>query len=151
MSAIVLAAGEQPAMLYLQAMRAISEPLTHEAAELLRRPVKCREITGLEDLAVISGQSNLEGPEISGSAIFQTSFHRGNRSSGGERFWMWRKRSVGPTAAERSGLPDWPGINDKDPLTWGHIATLAKELQSANAGTLQPANESSEERQKHSG
>jgi hypothetical protein len=99
-----------------------SQRLTYEAAERLRRQVMVSDRPIMNDICVISGKSESADGEIRGSILFQTAI--GKSRYWGVKGWIWRKRNYPPTEADRASIPDFPGIGDGDPITFGHLQAL---------------------------
>lgn len=96
--------------------------LTYEAAERLRKQVMVSERPTLDNIYLISGKSETVDGEVRGSVLLQAAI--GSGRYWGDKGWIWSKRPTPPTPAEREIIPDFPGISDKDPVTWGHLQAL---------------------------
>ena len=91
-------------------------------AERLRKQVMLSDRPNLGTLCVISGKSEAAGGEVRGSVLLQTGV--GSGRYWGPKGWTWRSRPEPPTQAERETIPDFPGIGNGDPVTFGHLQAL---------------------------
>lgn len=92
-----------------------------EDLERLKQPVFFSDFPGKKLTgSVISGPSRMIAGAIRGSHVFEIGF--GHRNSPHD--WTWKKRDKGPTKREYATLQDWPGINNGDAVTHGHLSSI---------------------------